>query len=269
MKIVSLSLAAPVAIAIAAVALPVQAAISVTSTAFAYAQNFDSLTTSTVAVSWTQDSTLLGWSLFTSTLADITTYAADNGGSNTGTFRSFGSSGSSDRALGGLASGGAYFGSPSSGAIAGYIAISFTNNSGSALAGFTLGFDGEQWRNGGNTNAQSLVAEYGLGASFGAVTWTAPGSAFNVTSVANTATAAAIDGNVAGKIAGLGGSINTPWAVGQTLWVRWIDTNDVGNDHGLSIDNLSFSVTPVPEPGQWALLLAGLAAVGFVARRRA
>jgi len=55
MKIVSLSLAAPVAIAIAAVALPVQAAISVTSTAFAYAQNFDSLTTSTVAVSWVQD----------------------------------------------------------------------------------------------------------------------------------------------------------------------------------------------------------------------
>jgi hypothetical protein len=33
------------------------------------------------------------------------------------------------------------------------------------------------------------------------------------------------------------------------------------------LDNLTFT-TPVPEPGTYALLLAGLAAVGFIARRR-
>lgn len=34
------------------------------------------------------------------------------------------------------------------------------------------------------------------------------------------------------------------------------------------IDNVSFSTAPVPEPGSWAMLLAGLGLVGFVARRR-
>lgn len=35
------------------------------------------------------------------------------------------------------------------------------------------------------------------------------------------------------------------------------------------IDNFTVVLTPVPEPGTWSLMFAGLAAVGFVARRRA
>ena len=172
--------------------------------------------------------------------------------------------------MGGVASGGAYFGSPASGTVAGYIAVAFTNNTGSALDGFTIGFNGEQWRNGGNTSAQPMVLEYGIGASIGTVAlWAAP-AALSWTSPVTGATAAAVDGNAAGRVPGLTATVTSMgWATGDTLWVRWIERNDAGNDHGLAVDDLSLSVSAVPEPGALALMLAGLAAVGFVARRRA
>jgi hypothetical protein len=253
-----------------------QAALSVPTPAFTYSQNFDSLTQLTTAQPWTNDSTLPGWSLFlASTGAAAPTILGGTGSSNAGSFFSFGATNVAERALGGIGSAGAYYGTPSPavGAAAGWIAVSFSNDTGSALAGFTIGFDGEQWRDGGATTpaAQTMVLQYGFGSTFASVgSWVTPGGSFNFTSpvFTNTGAGVAIDGNVAGKVAGLGGSVSTSWTAGQTLWVRWVETNDAGNDHGLAIDNLSFSVTPVPEPGRLAMLLAGLAAVGFVARRR-
>lgn len=249
--------------------LPAHATISVGSAAFTYAQNYDALAQTGSANTWVNDSTINGFSLFNSAGAAITAYAADNGASNTGSFYSFGTTSSSDRALGSTASGGAYFGSPASGAPAGFVAVAFTNTSGVALAGFTLGYDGEQWRNGGNTSAQSLTVDYGFGASYTAAVFGAPVAALTFTSPVVGATGAAVDGNTAGRVANISATVTQPWAAGQTLWVRWTDLNDVGNDHGLAIDNLSFSVTAVPEPGSWALMLAGLAATGFLLRRRA
>ncbi len=250
--------------------LPAHAALTISSASFTYSESFDTLTTTaTNTVAWANDSTLAGWSLFNGAGAAITTYGADTGGSNTGAFRSFGAAGSSERALGSTASGGAYFGTPASGALAGATTVALTNASGGTLAGFTLGFDGEQWRNGGNTNAQSLSFDYGFGATYAAVTtWTAAGAGFNFTSPVVGATAAAVDGNTAGLVTGLGGTVITPWADGSTLWLRWSDMNDVGSDHGLAIDNVSFAVAAVPEPGTYVLLLAGLAAVVFLTRRR-
>jgi hypothetical protein len=249
--------------------LPAHAVIDVTSTAFTYGENFDTLTTATTAQAWANDSTLAGWNLFISTGAAAATIAADIGSSNAGTFRSFGDAGVAERALGGVASGGTYFGSPASAAVAGWIAVAFSNSTGAALTGFTIGYSGEQWRNGGNTSAQTMVLEYGYGATFGAVSaWLAPGGSFDFTSPVTGATAAAVAGNSTGLVAGLGGTVNTSWAAGDTLWLRWVERNDVGNDHGLAIDDVSFSVSAVPEPGSLALLLAGIAAVGFLSRRR-
>lgn len=251
------------------------AALSVDSGTYAYQQGFDSLASSGTANTWANDSTLAGWSLFNKDFAAITSYRADSGTSTTGSFYSYGST-STDRALGGLASGGAYFGSPApaSGAVAGWIAVAFQNNTGAALNSFTVHFDGEQWRNGGNTNAsyqsQSMVLQYGFGSSFAAVTgWTAAGNSFNWSAPVTTAgSAAAVNGNVAGLVSGVGGTVATTWNAGDTLWLRWVENNDSGNDHGLAIDNFSLSVTAVPEPQSVLLMFAGLAVLGAFARRR-
>lgn len=218
------------------------AAISLTTSA-AYTQDFNGLANSGASNAWVNDTTLAGWSLFRqpSPGTAITTYAADNGGSTTGTFFSYGPTSSTDRALGGLGSGGAYFGSPATGNVAGWMAASFTNNSGATIPSAKVLYDGEQWRNGGNTTAQTMVMQYGFGATFGAVsTWTTAGSGFDFTSPVATATQAAVDGNVAGKVADRGGVISGAsfaWTNGSTLWLRWVENNDAGNDHGLALDN--------------------------------
>lgn len=257
-----------IALAILAAAGTTQAAIAVDSVGFSYAQSFDSLTTSTSATPWLNDGTLAGWSLFTSTLADAPTLLGGNGGSNTGSFYSFGAAGSTERALGATASGGNYFGSPASGAVAGYISVAFSNATGITLDGTVVAFNGEQWRNGGNTAVQQLSFEFGFGSAFGTVAAWIPAPTGNMVSPLVGSTAAAVDGNAAGRIGGLGATIDG-WAPGQTLFLRWVDRNDVGNDHGLAIDDFSLTVTAVPEPSLLAMMLAGLGFVGLMARRRA
>lgn len=51
-----------------------------------------------------------------------------------------------------------------------------------------------------------------------------------------------------------------------TTRLLFSDTSSITNSVDGVLDNIS--VTAVPEPGTYAMLLAGLAAVGFVARRR-
>ena len=236
-----------------------------------YSQDFNSLAVNGAAIAWANDSTLPGWNLFAGSGAAIPTYNTGSGTSNAGSFYSFGTGTATERALGGAASGGAYFGSPAAGTVAGHIAVQVTNTTGQILDSVTIGFNGEQWRNGGNTSAQTMAIQYGIGSTFGSVSWTTPGGAFDYASPVTGATAAAVDGNTAGLVTGLGGTIsNLTWNSGESFWIRWIENNDVGNDHGLAIDDFTFSaVTAVPEPTSLALVgLVGCAGLAIAIRRR-
>ena len=68
-----------------------------------------------------------------------------------------------------------------------------------------------------------------------------------------------IDTALGGKYANLVGSV----------WENTGTPGDAGFSFGASLTSLQLqSVSPVPEPGTYAMLLAGLGAVGMVARRR-
>jgi len=228
-----------------------------------YSQNFDGLASSGTGNAWSNDVTLPGWQLFrqpAATPVAISSYNADTGAGNSGTVLSYGSSASSDRALGSLGSGGAYYGSAAAGTVAGWFALALNNATAAPITNLAISFNGEQWRNGGNSTAQTMVLEYGYGTGFDTVTsWTAPGGSFNWSSPVATATAAAVDGNNAGRVGSLGGTLNlsaNPWVADGTLWLRWTETNDSGNDHGLAIDDLT--ITSAQAPAQPEVAIAAL-----------
>jgi hypothetical protein len=65
-----------------------------------------------------------------------------------------------------------------------------------------------------------------------------------------------------------GGEVHfyNPWAAqqrGQVLGRSVLDNTGIGRPNPRG----NVQVTPVPEPSQWAMMLAGLALVGFIVRR--
>jgi hypothetical protein len=264
------------------------AAIIYSSPGSTYSQDFDSLpntpenTSIQATAPWVDDTSspvgqtsILGWYLFHPI---VQTEGGVNGNqrlrigagtANTGAFMSFGPSGSTDRALGSLAS--------NTLAVAGaemYLGLRLTNQTGVTLNQFTLSYFGEQWRDGGSAtpNAQSLVFMW----STLATAISDPDTSFNIVPelgftspvVANTGSGVAVDGNdtSAGRVAISGVTVTgISWMPGTDLWLRWADTNNSGNDHGLAIDDLTFSAA-VPEPASVGLIAVG--ALAMLRRRR-
>jgi hypothetical protein len=201
----------------------------------AYTQNFDSLANTASgtppSVTWTDNSTIAGW------YSNRATCIVSTGSLNNGGLYSYGSASASDRALGSVGSGSA---SPV------LYAVRFVNGTGATINGLSISYTGEQWRNSGNTTQHSLTFAYQVGATaIGTGTWTTEPT-LGFTGPVATATAGALDGNLAQNRVARSGAVNVPVAPGQEIWLRWEDIDNAGSDHGLSIDNLS--VTPQAAP---------------------
>lgn len=275
-----------------------------------YTQDFDSLPTTLTTNPWSNNSTLAGWYALQAnggttpalrsgravgTWNTIATIRAGDGSSNTGALYSFGTGTSTDRALGSIGSG-----TPSD-----FIyALVLRNTTGAPMSSFTLSYDGEQWRNGGNTDSARHMLDFDYAVMAAAPTnadlqggnltgysgfeptvWTTDSSTsldktagtiptgtsalatpgtLDFEGPIGTTTAAAVNGNVAGLVSGINGTVSVNWGVNEYLVLRWWDNDSVGNDHALAIDNVSFSA--VPEPTTLALL--GLGALIAGRRRR-
>jgi hypothetical protein len=185
----------------------------------------------------------------------------DNGGSNAGANRNYGTTAAADRALGSIASG------------TGNTRVTearFINSTGLTITNIDISFFGEQWRTGGsNQLVNTLPLFFGTdGTNFTATGISFSTPIFGVNS-GGTATGGgnSLDGNLAANRASVSGSIaSLSIADGTVFYLRWVDINEVGNDAGVAIDDLTLTAFTIPEPSTMLLVGAGL--VGLLALRR-
>lgn len=205
-----------------------------------YTQRFDSLSSSGGSNPWKDNATLVGWYAAKSALpSNITTYVASDGSDNAGALYSFGSTASSERALGSIAS-------DSVGIIS--YGLSFTNDTGGSISNLTITYTGERWR--GATFVNTLTFWYRV--SDFALTNPEPNSVTNWVEVPDLSFSSpslhasnALDGNQATN-RNFFASIPVPGlsvSPGQTVFFRWRDLNDSSADQGLAVDDVIVSVS--------------------------
>jgi uncharacterized protein len=247
-----------------------------------YTQNFDSLASvqaeGSTTMPWQDNTTLTGWYASRAHAASggpygpfaYTSYRVAGGENNSGWIYSFGTNGVGligDRAFGSISSG-----TPQTNAFG----VRIVNDTTEAVGNITISYTGEQWRNGGNANAQPLQFSYRTDSS--PITNPTPGdetgwtafSALTLISPTTGATLAILDGNDPVNRVLLSNVLLTGVELlpGQELFLRWIDINDAGNDHGFGIDDLTINFAAVPEPSSAVLAALGLAAWAIWRRRR-
>lgn len=161
-----------------------------------------------------------------------------DGGANSGAVYNVGTTASSERALGTLSSGSTV---PAFGA-------SFLNSTGGSITGFSINAFLEQWRSGSVATVNEVVRfQYSFNAtsiSDANATWDSITS-LNLNEILTTTTAAAaVDGNLPANRQAISGSASgLSWTAGSTLWIRWRDTDDTGNDGLYAVDDFSMTVT--------------------------
>ncbi|HTY89449.1 MAG TPA: hypothetical protein VMB80_18510 [Candidatus Acidoferrum sp.] len=231
-----------------------------------YSQNFDTLANTGSTVTWADNSTLTGWYASRAYTAGTTSafgptvypsYRVSDGSTTSGWLYSYGAASAVDRALGSLSSG-----TPKTNAFG----VLIQNDTASTVNNVLVTYTGEQWRNGGNTAAQTLAFSYSTTSSSfllnGALDTAPAGSdnwvaftALDFISPTTGSTAAALDGNNPANQVQFNNVLLTGVSLnpGDSLFLRWVDIDDPGNDHGFGVDNFSVSFSTVPEPSVLAL----------------
>lgn len=194
----------------------------------AHTQDFN-----TLAASGASSAVPAGWGFDETGTNANGIYAAGTGSSNAGDTYSFGSAGSTERALGGLRSG----------ALVPVLGAGFTNSTGSVVTSLDVSYVGEQWRLGAIRVPDRLDFQYSTDAtSLTTGTWTDV-NALDFSSPFTAGPVGARDGNLAANrllVSAVVTGLNIP--NGATFYVRWTDFDVTNADDGLAIDD--FSITP-------------------------
>ncbi|HJQ25361.1 MAG TPA: hypothetical protein VKA60_15685, partial [Blastocatellia bacterium] len=162
-------------------------------------------------------------------------YAVDTGASTTGDTYSYGTAGSTDRALGELRSG----------TLIPLFGAKFTNNTGATITSLDVSYTGEQWRFGGvhSTVADRLDFQYSVNATDLSTGTYLDANALDFNPPITAGTAGALDGNAAANRTAISSTITgLSIPAGATFFIRFNDVDATGADDGLAIDD--FSVTP-------------------------
>jgi len=195
----------------------------------------------TLANTATSSTLPVGWMLYETGTNANATYTAGDGSSNTGDTYSFGASGNTERALGGVRSGSLV---PTIGAL-------ITNNTGGPLASIRISYTGEQWRLGATGRSDKLDFQYSTNATnLSSGTWIDVDGLDFIAPVSS-GTVGAIDGNTGGNSTTIVYTINgLNIPQGSTFMIRWNDVDASGSDDGLGIDNVNLSLGCTPPTNQ-------------------
>ncbi|GHB90562.1 PEP-CTERM sorting domain-containing protein [Cerasicoccus arenae] len=146
--------------------------------------------------------------------------------------------------------------------------LELVNNTGIELISFSLGYIGEQWYDSDSGQNNQLIVSYQVGATDATSgTWTDI-DALDFDSIYDGTDLGDLDGTLPENQTVFSPEIvsNIGWSQGETLIIRWFDSNSTGVDQGLAIDDVNFAA--VPEPSQYAMIFALMALVLGVLRRR-
>lgn len=194
------------------------------------------------------NSTLTNW--YAKRSGTGTIISADVGSATAGNLYSYGSSGSTDRALGSLGSGGVAAGDFAWGVL-------LKNNSSFTVTDIKVSYTGKQWRNSGAL-AQTVSFYYKISSS--PITDLQPKVITGWTAVTNLDFISPVTGGEAGPLSGNAPenkttksnisipALNLP--AGSYILLKWDDPDHTGSDHGLAIDDvkIEWTVNSVAQP---------------------